>query len=135
MEYFSNPPAPCPNDRLPNLNAAQQAEKDKRKLAEEEKGSIEVLIFIKSYKNVFVFFHVHSSDNSSKTSSSEKRYCLMESDLNEKKYAEKLICSINEAKLNTHFHSTTIKTTRTNRKCSLNFGQIKQNTAQRPEKN
>jgi hypothetical protein len=38
MEYFSNPPGPCPSERLPKPKEIQQTEQKKRKLANDEKG-------------------------------------------------------------------------------------------------
>jgi hypothetical protein len=38
MEYFSNPPGPCPSERLPKPKDIQQNDQKKRKLAVDEKG-------------------------------------------------------------------------------------------------
>jgi hypothetical protein len=44
MEYFSNPPGPCPSERLPKPKEIQQAEHQKRKIANDEKGSFKIFI-------------------------------------------------------------------------------------------
>jgi len=38
MEYFSNPPGPCPSERLPKPKEIQQVDPKKRKLANEDKS-------------------------------------------------------------------------------------------------
>ncbi len=38
MEYFSNPPGPCPSERLPKPKEIQQTDQKKRKLGNDEKG-------------------------------------------------------------------------------------------------
>ena len=43
MEYFSNPPAPCPNERLPKPKEVQQTEQHKRHIENDEKSSFEIL--------------------------------------------------------------------------------------------
>lgn len=36
MEYFSNPPGPCPSERLPKPKEIQQTDPKKRKLADDK---------------------------------------------------------------------------------------------------
>ncbi len=50
MEYFSNPPGPCPSERLPKPKEIQQTENKKRKLANDEKG-----LFSNVYISHFVY--------------------------------------------------------------------------------
>lgn len=43
MEYFSNTPPPCPNERLPKPKETQQIDHQKRKIGNDEKGLLEIL--------------------------------------------------------------------------------------------
>lgn len=38
MEYFSNPPAPCPNEKLPKPKEVQATDSSKRKAIDDEIG-------------------------------------------------------------------------------------------------
>jgi hypothetical protein len=49
MEYFSNPPGPCPSERLPKPKDIQQNDQKKRKLAVDEKGLFSYLTFFISH--------------------------------------------------------------------------------------
>jgi hypothetical protein len=45
MEYFSNPPAPCPAERLPKPKETQPAEQGKRKAEKnDDKGSLSMFL-------------------------------------------------------------------------------------------
>lgn len=46
MEYFSNPPAPCPSERLPKPKEIQQTESLKRKPGNDERGLCTIFIFL-----------------------------------------------------------------------------------------
>jgi hypothetical protein len=49
MEYFSNPPGPCPSERLPKPKEIQQTDQKKRKLGNDEKG-----LFIMGVFEIFI---------------------------------------------------------------------------------
>jgi hypothetical protein len=38
MEYFGNPPGPCPSERLPKPKDIQHTDHQKRKIGNDEKG-------------------------------------------------------------------------------------------------
>jgi hypothetical protein len=45
MEYFSNPPGPCPSERLPKPKDIRQNDSKKRKAGNDEKGLFFSLTF------------------------------------------------------------------------------------------
>ncbi|CAF3711725.1 unnamed protein product [Rotaria sp. Silwood1] len=57
IEYFSNPSAPCPSERLPKPKDIQPTENNKHKLGNDEKVTVKKImpIDIQSYDIFFLF--------------------------------------------------------------------------------